>query len=82
MTCREFVDFIADYLEGELAEGERASFAAHLDHCAECRSYLAGYEATVSLARGAFRDPTAPVPEDVPEALVEAIRKARRPGSD
>jgi anti-sigma factor RsiW len=78
MTCRELVGFLGAYLEGELAPDTRARFAAHLAACGECAAYLETYRATVGLAKNAFQDPDAPIPEDVPDDLVKAILAARR----
>jgi anti-sigma factor RsiW len=30
MTCREFTDFLIDYVDGDLAAAERAVFDEHL----------------------------------------------------
>ena len=77
MTCREFADFMADYLAGELPAAARAEFDHHLELCVNCRKYLTGYEATVKLGRAAFEDQGAALPPDVPEPLVKAILAAR-----
>ena len=80
MTCRELVDFLGAYLGGELSAEVRRRFDEHLATCPECSAYLETYRTTVRLARGAFRDPDAPVPADVPADLVKAILAARRKG--
>ena len=77
MTCREFADFMADYLAGELPADARAEFDLHLGLCVNCRKYLTGYEATVKLGRAAFEDESSALPPDVPEPLVKAILAAR-----
>jgi anti-sigma factor RsiW len=78
MTCREFADFIADYLSGELPPDSRSEFEHHLRLCVNCRTYLSGYEETVKLGRRAFADDDAAVPSQVPEELVQAILRAKR----
>jgi anti-sigma factor RsiW len=78
VTCREFADFIGDYLSGELQPDVRDRFAGHLEICDNCRRYLAGYEATVKLGKRAFADEDSALPADVPETLVKAILAARR----
>jgi len=78
VTCRQFADFIADYLTGELPEAARAAFDRHLALCPNCRRYLAGYEETIRLGRAAFADDDAAVPAQVPEELVQAILTARK----
>ena len=78
MTCREFADFIMDYLSGELSSESRAQFEHHLSLCTNCRKYLTSFEETVKLGKRAFDDDAAAVPADVPEELVKAILAARR----
>jgi anti-sigma factor RsiW len=78
MTCREFADFMADYLSGELPQDTRAAFDEHLRVCVNCQRYLAGYEETIRLGKRAFADTEAAVPPQVPEELVQAILRAKR----
>jgi anti-sigma factor RsiW len=78
VTCREFADFILDYLSGELPRDRAEVFEHHLRLCANCTRYLAQYRATVSVGREAFDDPDAPVPAEAPEDLVRAILAARQ----
>ena len=80
MTCREFADFMADYLSGELAPDSRVAFEHHLRLCVNCRRYLAGYEETMKLGKRAFADDDQTVPAEVPNELVQAILTARRAG--
>jgi len=79
VTCREFADFICDYLAGELPADSRARFERHLTRCPQCPEYFRQYQLTVVAGRAAFDDLDAPVPETVPEELVEAILAARKP---
>ena len=76
MTCREFADFIMDYLSGELSSESRAEFEYHLSLCSNCRLYLTSYEETVKLGKRAFDDEDATVPAQVPAELVKAILAA------
>lgn len=78
ITCREFVDIIGAFLEGELTAEQSAAFDAHLAECPWCVAYVEDYRKTVALGRGAFGEPEAPVPDDVPEDLVAAVRAALR----
>jgi anti-sigma factor RsiW len=77
VTCREFADFMADYLSGELPADVRVRFEHHLSVCTNCVKYLAGYQGAIALGKRAF-DEDAQVPADVPEDLVKAILSARR----
>ena len=78
MTCREVIDFLLEYLSGELSASERAEFEQHLTECPDCAAYLKSYEQTIKLGKAVFADPEAPVPQDVPEELVQAILASRR----
>ncbi len=78
MTCREFVDFLADYLDGQLAPSTRTEFDFHLSRCPSCVAYMNTYGSTRQLARVAMTMPDGPVPAEVPEELVEAVLAAHR----
>ena len=78
MTCREFADFMMDYLSNELPAESRAQFEYHLSLCGNCRKYLRSYEETVKLGKRAFDDEDSALPPDVPDDLVKAILAARR----
>lgn len=78
MTCREFVEFIMAYLEGEASAAERETFDAHIGECPPCLAYLETYKKTIAMGRQVCADPDGPVPDDVPEELVQAVLAARR----
>ena len=78
ITCREFLDFLWAYLSGEVTDAERAEFEWHLSGCPSCVAYMKNYQQTVELGKSAFLPTDDPVPEDVPEELVQAILQARR----
>jgi anti-sigma factor RsiW len=77
ITCRELIDFIADYLDGALSEIQTEDFQRHLSVCPSCRAYLATYRQTILAERTALRyDDSAN--EDAPEELIRAILAIRR----
>jgi anti-sigma factor RsiW len=78
LTCREFVEFLADYLEGRLPEDQLARFNRHLAACPSCVSYTRSYQDTVRLGKNVLSRREEPVPGDVPEDLVQAILAARK----
>jgi anti-sigma factor RsiW len=78
ITCREFVEFLEEYRTKALPAERRSIFEEHLAICPWCVAYLETYGETIRLGKGAFADPDAPVPEEVPEKLVQAILEARR----
>jgi anti-sigma factor RsiW len=78
VNCREFVEFLMGYLDGELPDSQRSVFEEHMGDCPSCVTYLDTYRETVRLGRGICAEPEGPVPEDAPEDLVRAILAARR----
>jgi anti-sigma factor RsiW len=78
VTCREFAEFIMDYLAGELPADARAPFERHLTRCHGCHEYLAQYKSTVEAGRLAFQNPDEEVPAEVPEELIKAVLAAKR----
>ena len=74
MTCRDFIDFLDDYLAGEQPDELRQEFERHLQVCPACRDYVKTYRDTVALARAACSDPDAP--PEAPRELVNAILAA------
>lgn len=77
ITCRELIEFISSYLDGELGAGPRAEFERHLAACPSCVAYLDGYRQTVRLGKVALAATDEAAAKFVPVSLVEAIRKAR-----
>ena len=78
ITCRTLVEFLMDYMSGELPEPQRDEFDEHLAACVACVAYMKSYADTIKLGKAAFENPDAVVPDDVPEDLVKAILDARR----
>jgi len=74
MTCREVVEFLMAYLDGELPEEERRVFEEHLAECEECVAYLASYQRATRLGATAWEEE----PCEAPPELVDAILAARR----
>jgi anti-sigma factor RsiW len=73
LTCRELIDFLAAYVEGELAAAERAAFDRHLAVCPPCVDYLHGYRETIRLGKASETE----IADAAPEELVAAILASR-----
>jgi predicted anti-sigma-YlaC factor YlaD len=81
MTCRQVVDFLADYLEGTLDLPLRTQFESHVADCVACADYMRGYRDTIRLARSVARDEEAAVaamPAELANAIVATVDAARR----
>ena len=79
MTCREIVDFLMAYLDGELSAEEKALFEEHLCECPPCVDYLETYRVTIRLGKEACAEERGGC-ADVPEELIRAILAARKQG--
>ena len=74
ITCHELIDFLDDYVEGELSEEGRAKFERHLAVCPSCVAFLESYRETVAALHRIAPDELC---DDAPEELVTAILDAR-----
>jgi anti-sigma factor RsiW len=82
MNCREFTEFLHEYLTGKLPAEERSEFDKHLAECPWCVAYLDSYQKTIRLEQAAFSaSEGAPPPADAPEELIQAILRARSSAS-
>jgi anti-sigma factor RsiW len=77
ITCRELIEFLIDYRDGNLPPEQKAEFERHLTCCGPCVAYMKTYEQAILLAKRCCRDDS-PAAADVPEELVKAILAARR----
>ena len=76
MNCKEFADFLIDYIDGNLPEQEAAAFDDHLRLCPPCVHYLESYKRCIELGKTCVecKEEIA----DVPEGLISAILSARK----
>ena len=81
MTCREMVEFLMGFTNGELPPAQARVFEEHLDLCPPCLDYLESYKTTVQLGRDACMAPDGPPPDEAPAELIEAILAARKASS-
>ncbi len=77
MNCREFVDFLMSYLDGELEAAPARVFEEHMALCPPCVTFLDTYKDTIRLGKFACQDEAGPPPEEAPEQLIQAILAAR-----
>jgi predicted anti-sigma-YlaC factor YlaD len=77
ITCVEFEEFIALYIEGELSQRQLSTFNLHLKMCRECREYLTAYRRTKEIIQASATYSEALDPSAVPEDLVKAILAAK-----
>jgi anti-sigma factor RsiW len=78
MNCREFTEFLHEYLLGNLPADQRTEFDKHLAECPWCVAYLDTYQKTIHLEQAAFSVPECDsLPAGLPDELVQAVLRAR-----
>ena len=75
LTCRELIEFLDQFVAGELSQSSAGVFHDHLRVCPDCQAYLDSYRKTIALSKLAAA-PDEPPPNDVPQALLRAVREA------
>ncbi len=79
ISCRDFVDFVGDYQEGDLPATQSQLFEAHLAQCQNCRQYFDAYRETVRSAKAAMQElDEQPVPEELVKAILLSARSQRK----
>lgn len=76
-TCRETIDLLVDYLDGELPPELRAHLEEHLGGCQPCEDFFETYRATVGVCKRALE---AKMPDDLAKRLSEFLRGHLPPG--
>lgn len=79
LTCKEFDDFMVDYLDGTLPIGQKISCWLHVKMCRECAYFVRQYRKAIAVGRAAFDEPEAQIPDSVPEELIRAALAHRKP---
>ena len=49
--CKECVDFLGEYVDGDMPETEARAFEAHLDACPPCVAFVDTYRKTTNMCR-------------------------------
>jgi anti-sigma factor RsiW len=73
LTCKEFDDFMVDYLDGNLPIWQKFVCWLHVKMCRECASLIQQYQKVIKFGQSAFDAPDDdPLPDSVPEELIKA----------
>lgn len=78
VSCQDCVEFLIDYLDGQLPEAEKFKFESHIAFCKDCEVYLENYRKAAAIAAGAGRQDRTKAAAEVPEALIQAILRTRK----
>lgn len=78
LTCRDFIDFLDDYIAGVQAAEVCAEFERHMGLCPDCADYLKSYQETVRLVGEALSAEQIQAQcESAPDELIRAILAAK-----
>jgi len=78
LTCKEFDEFMVDYLDGSLPVWQKYMCWLHVKMCKECAHFVQQYRHAIALGKNAFDSPDDAVPDSVPEELVKAALARRK----
>ena len=79
LSCREIVEMVTDYLEGDLDADTTTALEAHLDLCPGCVRYVEQISETVTTLGDVSSDNLS---TEAQAGLIEAFRDFRRPVTD
>jgi anti-sigma factor RsiW len=74
LVCRQVVELVSDYLEGNLSRSDRRRFEAHIRHCPNCTNYLKQMRATIRATGALHQDDLSP---EVQREFTELFRRWR-----
>lgn len=79
-TCKELVDLLADYLEGQLPPDVARDLDQHLADCPPCLNFLKTYRTTTRLIREVGCEE---IPPELEDRLLKFLREhlKRAPGA-
>jgi len=77
LTCRQFNDFVYDYLDDNLSSKQVTLFLTHMRVCPMCRQYLKTYSAVLKAEEFILPYEDIELPETVPKDLIDAILNVR-----
>ncbi len=70
-TCKESIDLLQQYLDGDMPAEERRHLEAHLSGCTPCVDFVKSYQATPKLCRNALHKK---MPEELGNRLMDFLR--------
>lgn len=83
LNCKQFVDFLDDYVAGAQPDDVRKAFEDHIGCCKPCLDFLESYRSTIDASKKACCCGHKEIPKDkVPQGLINAILAARNAAGD
>ena len=68
-NCKQVLQALTEYLEGDLPSGDEQEFEHHMEDCRPCDAFFRTYKKSSELARDTLRV------EDIPEELQNRVRR-------
>lgn len=73
MTCKQLVELLYAFIQGELEEEQCRHLREHLQRCSHCVAYVKTYQITIHLSR---QLPKSPIPEQLLERLRAVLKES------
>ena len=80
ICCKECLDLLYDYIEGDLDEETTKSLEEHFEDCPPCISFLNTYKSTTNVCRESLNQ--VEVPEAIRDALLKVINEQKEGHKD
>ncbi len=75
LTCREFEEFIDNYIDHNLPASVSRKVYLHLLACWDCKSYIRAYKRSIEMSKAFCDKLDSEVLEDVPDELISIVLK-------
>jgi len=72
--CRECIDLLVDYLEGDLSPERARALDIHLELCPPCVAFVRTYKGTVDVARSL---PLDEIPPELTQRLLDFLQREK-----
>ncbi len=72
VTCRQMVELLSDYVDGDLSPKLQRRLAAHLKGCEPCTAFLRTFKQTQAIARASHGED---MPPELRQRLHSFLRK-------
>ena len=73
ICCKECLDLLYDYLEGDLDQETIKSLDEHFQDCPPCISFLNTYKSTTKICRNTLNQ--VEIPEAIRETLLKVLKE-------
>jgi len=82
ITCRQFEEFLIDYLEDRLTVEQRKLFERHMKVCPMCRTSLKSYLKVIEMGKSVCAEDEkdeqfTAAPQDLIEAIIDVSKRPR-----